>query len=963
MPVGYTHGLVLWDHAPHAPHPSHLSVPPRMSFLFATLIFVLVSSLPAPLWAAQSATASSASPPSNAPDTTQSDTQPTLRECGLKIQSLQEPYYQAYNMDDSPERRARLREIEATIREVQTCYGERRPRVVMSTYRALVTAQFESGQPDASLRSYEEFFNRYPSDSDSSMVSWMYSNRGRHHFLLGHPSRSLRDYARSVEGTPRSAVDLRMQRMNNLALTYAQLREWDTAAHYLRRVIQLADRIASPSDPVLVEHGRALALQASLIRRRIEENGADDAVLAQLEDVSERAFEMLRPRSPDIAVGPLLTLADGYLAGRRPDQAAATIQRAAERVTEETSLNRRIELTRAQAQLALQRDRPDEARQLFNTVRQLAADGALIGQQRQAYTSSGQMNEEAGRLSTAQRHYETATALANAENESIRATLWSMRTFSDQRHGYDGLMRILRQQEKDAEAFEVWSQSRGRFLRDTRLQAALLNEMSAEVRLQYDSLTTRLNDVRTRRAAATDTANASSGSQVEQEAVLIAQRNELVDLSAYVPSLPQADLQRWLRDTDRTLIAYHVDTPNAQAPTQETVSAYVVRPDTIVSVTLPHTPQSLQALVKRISPLLADDTTSASLNTSTFDLNVLHEAYETLVAPLHSYLSDTGGLVIAADGPLFQLPFSALVTEAPPSRHAYSSARYLVETRPVLSTLSPALLVEDATAPSRATSFDVAAFGISEFGGTAPPDNLLASEIRLRSGANTLSLPDLPGVSTELNRLQHMFADTHLALNNEATPHAVRTHSPNATVVHLASHALLSPTDPLNSAFVLASDERSDGLLRVHDIMQPSAHVPLVVLSGCSTARGELRSGEGLLGLQYAFQASGARSTLSHLWPTDDATAVALSTSFYEHLRSGLPKDVALQQAQRAFMQAHPEQQSPFFWASPVLFGAPDALSLAPAHSLWARAGWVALGFGSIVALLLIVRRYRITAG
>ena len=941
--------------------PARLSSP-RMSFLFAALIFVLVSGLPSPLWAAQSATSGSSpssSSPSKAPDTTQSATQPTLRECGLKIQSLREPYYQAYHMDESPERRARLREIEATIHEVQACYGDRRPRVVMSTYRALVTAQFESGRPDASLHSYEAFFDRYPPNSDSSMVAWMYSNRGRHHFLLGYPSRSLRDYARSVEVTPRGAADVRMQRMNNLALTYIQLREWDAAMHHSRRVVQLARRVAAPSQQVQLEHGRALASQATLLQRQLAETPERDSLLLRLEDVSASAFQMLRPINLDIAIGPLLDRADGYLDVGRPEDAAATLQQARALLGDETSLNRRIVLTRSEARLALHENRLADARERFEQVQQLSDEGGLIGHQRQAHTARGQISERLGRLSEAQRHYRTATALANAENESIRATLWSMRTFSDQRHGYDGLMRTLRKQDNSAEAFEVWSQSRGRFLRDTRLQAALLNEMSADVRLQYDSLTTQLNNVRTRRAASADTARSTL---LEQEAVLIAQRNELVDLSAYVPSLPQADLQRWLRDTDRTLIAYHVDTPSAQAPVQETVSAHVVRPDTVIAVTLPHTPSRLQALVERISPLLADDTAPASVNASAFDLNALHEAYEALVAPLHPYLSDTGGLVIAPDGPLFQLPFSALVTTPPESRYAYQNARYLIDERPVLSTLSPALLVEDASAPSRTTSFDVAAFGVSEFSSAPPSDDLLASEIRLRSSTDTLSMPDLPGVLTELDQLNRLFANTHLSLNSATTPQAVRAHSAKTTVLHLASHALLSPTDPLNSAFVLTPDEGNDGLLRVHDIMRPSAEIPLVVLSGCSTARGELRSGEGLLGLQYAFQASGARSTLSHLWPTDDETAVALSTLFYERLRSGLPKDVALQQAQRAFMQAHPDRQSPFFWASPVLFGVPDALALAPAHSLWAWAGWIALGLGILVALLLLARRYRITA-
>ena len=822
----------------------------RMSFLFATLTLMLASGTPVPLWSTQPIASSSETAQSSAPDTTQSASQPTLRECGLKLPPLQDTFRRAFYLDASPERRAMLNEVVAGVREVQQCYGDRRPRVVMSTYRALVTAQFEAGQPDASLRSYEEFFNRYPPESDSSMVSWMHSNRGRHHFLLGHPSRSLRDYARSVQVTPRADVERRIQRMNNLALTYIQLREWDTALHHLERVQQLAGRIEPASELVRLEQGRALAAQATVLQRKLREEAEKDSLLVRLEETSAQAFRLLRPLNRDIAIGPLLDRADGYLIADRTDEAAAVLQQARVLVDDGTSLNRRIVLARSEARLALKKNRMADARAHFDRVQELATRGGLIGHQRQAHTVNGQMDEHAGDLNAARRHYETSIALATAENESIRATLWSMHSFSDQRYGYDGLMRILRQQRNHAEAFEVWSQSRGRFLRDTRLQAALLNEMSAEVRLRYDTLTTQLNSLRTRRAASS---NASDNALLEREAVLMTQRNELLYLSRYVPA--------------------------------------------------------------------------ASMNASAFDLNALHEAYQTLLAPLRPYLSDGDGLVIAPDGPLFQLPFSALVTAPPESRYAYRSAQYLIEERPVLSTLSPSLLLEDARAPERDTEVDIAAFGVSEFGGAPPPNDLLASEIRLRSSTDT--------------------------------PQSVRIHGSDATIVHLASHALLSSTDPLNSAFVLAPGESSDGLLRVHEIMQPGAQIPLVVLSGCSTARGELRSGEGLLSLQYAFQASGARSTLSHLWPTDDDTAVALSTAFYENLRSGLSKDVALQQAQRAFMEAHSDQRSPFFWASPVLFGAPNALTLTPARSRWIQVAWIAVGLAGIGRLLLLVQRYR----
>lgn len=909
--------------------------------------------------------AASGHAPHTRPDTTQAppDTArtnlPTLRECGVQLPPLSTSFERGYHMADSPERRTLLRDVAERVRAVQACYGDRRPRIVMSTYRALVTALFESGQPDAALRSYDAFFERYAPADDSSLVSWMHSHRGRHHFLLGNPSRSLRDYARSVELTPAAASGRRIQRLNNLALTYVQLREWDTALHYLRRVEAMAQEMDTQLPTVRREYGRALAGQALLLQQRLYDeahDGPPDSTLARLERVSQQAFTLLQPIDTDLAVGPLIDRAEGYMKVGRLADAASTLRQAQETATGGVSRNRRIVLLRSAGWLAILQGRLDEARTHLNAVRQLATQSSLIGHQRNVHTSLGQISEQGGRLSEAQQHYETAVALSNAESESIRATLWSLRSFSDQRYGYDGLMRTLRAEGRPADAFDVWTRSRGRFLRDTRLQTTLLNEMSAEVRMQYDSLTTQINALRAQRASSSvDTESAL----LEEEAVLIAQRNDLVDLSSYVPSLPREDLQRWLRNTGRTLVAYHVDTPHPIVPVEETVSAYVVRPDTVIAVTLPHTPERLNALVERVSPLLASDAVPTSLNATAFDLNALHEAYAALIEPLQPHLPDSGPLVVAPDGPLFRLPFGALVTEPPASRYAYQQAAYLIESRPVLSTLSPSLLVEDATAPARNTDFDIAAFGVSEFDGTEPPRTLLASEIRLRSGTDSLALPDLPGVSTELDRLQDLFANTHLSLNSEATPSAVQTHGRNATVVHLASHALLSPTDPLNSAFVLAREAQNDGLLRVQDIMQPSAQVPFVVLSGCSTARGELRSGEGLLGLQYAFQASGARSTLSHLWPTDDATAVDLSTAFYRQLRSGHPKDVALQRAQLAFMEAHPDQHSPFFWGSPVLFGAPTPLALEPARSGWVVAGWVALGLGGCALLWLLGLRYR----
>jgi CHAT domain-containing protein len=178
-----------------------------------------------------------------------------------------------------------------------------------------------------------------------------------------------------------------------------------------------------------------------------------------------------------------------------------------------------------------------------------------------------------------------------------------------------------------------------------------------------------------------------------------------------------------------------------------------------------------------------------------------------------------------------------------------------------------------------------------------------------------------------------MAASGRFALDDEATESTFHATKHTAKVLHLASHSFVHPTSPLYNTFLLAAGDSSsstdDGWLFLHEIQTDDAgSIPLVVLSGCSTAEGMLRSGEGMEGLQYAFRAMGARSTVSNLWPAADDAAVELTRAFYRFLQDGHPKDVALQKAQAQYLATNPDQASPFYWASTVLYGAPDPIPL-----------------------------------
>jgi CHAT domain-containing protein len=77
------------------------------------------------------------------------------------------------------------------------------------------------------------------------------------------------------------------------------------------------------------------------------------------------------------------------------------------------------------------------------------------------------------------------------------------------------------------------------------------------------------------------------------------------------------------------------------------------------------------------------------------------------------------------------------------------------------------------------------------------------------------------------------------------------------------------------------------------------SNVELAVLSACETGLGEVAGGEGILGLQRAFQTAGARSVVSSMWKVPDRATQMLMTKFYENLwDKKMPKLEALRKAQ-----------------------------------------------------------------
>ena len=286
-------------------------------------------------------------------------------------------------------------------------------------------------------------------------------------------------------------------------------------------------------------------------------------------------------------------------------------------------------------------------------------------------------------------------------------------------------------------------------------------------------------------------------------------------------------------------------------------------------------------------------------------------------------------LIVIPDGLLNHLPFESLL----------NNGRHLIEDHE-LSYLPSASLIELLRKPPSSSpveydsQMDLLAFGDPVFQQNSKNSlsrNLLVSAAKNEKRTwdwDRSNLSRLPRTRDEVEYITSLLPKerVHLYLGKDSTEKAFKQELLNKyRWIHLATHSLIDERNPERSAVVLAlaPDNDEDGFLRAGEIADLDLNCDLVILSACETGRGQILSGEGVIGLSRSFFIAGARSVMVSQWPVSDISTAQLMKDFYQQLVNNTAKPAALREAKLRMLHGSSETRHPYYWAPFVIIGAP----------------------------------------
>ena len=185
----------------------------------------------------------------------------------------------------------------------------------------------------------------------------------------------------------------------------------------------------------------------------------------------------------------------------------------------------------------------------------------------------------------------------------------------------------------------------------------------------------------------------------------------------------------------------------------------------------------------------------------------------------------------------------------------------------------------------------------------------------------------LPETSELAEKLKHVFVNKIQVLEGEWAREDYIYIYPVSQFRYLtfATHGILDKTIPYiqEPALVLnqvSTSDTCDGFFTMSEVMGLSLQADVVALTACETGLGENVSGEGVMGMDRAFQYVGARSVLVGLWSVAEISVIQRTSAFFfRYIKEINEPKKAIRLARDEIRRKGYEH--PFYWTSFILFG------------------------------------------
>lgn len=258
----------------------------------------------------------------------------------------------------------------------------------------------------------------------------------------------------------------------------------------------------------------------------------------------------------------------------------------------------------------------------------------------------------------------------------------------------------------------------------------------------------------------------------------------------------------------------------------------------------------------------------------------LRSLHSLLIAPLKPALQNATRFWIVPHGSLHSIPFHALLDDG-----GYLLEQATVSTVPSATVLAHVAATE-AAAATRSRPRSVLAVGLSD--------------------------TEIPHAADEALAISTLVPGSQRLIGSKATIESFIRAAPEASVLHLATHARFTASDPLASGLKLA-----DGWITAREVASLRLHGATVVLSACESGKTGVDIGGEILGLLRAFLVAGATSIIASYWPVSDTVAREVMADAYGqwHTQGQMPLAPCLRLAMldAAKRRPHPAEWAPFF--------------------------------------------------